>query len=206
MIIAVDAKGLRDHSPNSFAVMLLLQFAQYPEVKLIFLTEGDDQKIQALFPAALFVPVGKKTGSRIALTYRYTVTVPGLLKKHNAGLFISFNLDSPATQIPRFFFIDNEYLKDKKNRKAGALKKKWKSINKESARLFVTAPVFKNEIIVSADMPGDKIILINPFAALSPQPAKTAEKDLIKSAITGGREFVSLHQFLFPTRIFLFIY
>jgi|GEM_PF-6439249 len=189
MTIAIDTKDVCEHSENSFSIRLLKEFLlRSGGNKLLFLKESECENFHSLFPGINFLTTGRKTESRLSLAYRYSVTIPALLKKNHVDVFLSFGIRPASAAIPQFLFADHDYLVHKKNKNVPALKKKLRKATNYQGRLLTTSAFIREEIGRLGVIQTNTICLVNPFSQLYPLPGEQ-EKNAIKSFLTGGKEF-----------------
>lgn len=198
MIIAVNISFLMPEQADDYSVYLQQLFAalvqQHPEHSFVFIA-GDDFKVSFTGSQARVVKAGPR--SKLPLKWKWwtSVTLPGLLKKCGAELFISATgYGCPQLRIPQVLVMtgaDFAYSPScYSERQAAFFEKNISRCAGTAARVLVFSESGKQDMHERYMAAAEKISVVRPAATADFAPLAFADRQAIKEKYTSGTEYL----------------
>ena len=198
MIIAVDTRFWKDDDPDGFGSYLYESFyhitKDHPEHRFIFLFDRPYEKNFITGENINRVIAGPAARHPLLWQFWYNIKLPGILKKHNADLFIGTDgICSLSAKLPQCLMVnDLSFLQHPAFFKRSLLSfyKRYTPRFLKRANRIITASEFSRRTIINQyKIAGDKIDTV-PFVPREMFHAlDEKEKSDLKSRLTNGIEY-----------------
>ncbi len=186
---AVGPTGTNDLLLEYFSYLAL----QQPQHQFIYIVDKDFNEKYITAANSFAVVAGSAPTNPLLLQYRLNYTIPAILRKHKATVFISVGCCSLRTAIPQCIIINGlSFLKHPELYAGNWLRFYKKNTPKclAAATSIATAtPFLKEQLVAVYKIDAGKIDIVHCGASDAYQPATWQEKDAVKERYTEGLEY-----------------
>lgn len=197
MVVAVHTKNLIIHNLWSKAGFLQQVFVllarQYPQHQFYFIFPQPYIPPFTLPQNVQLLPAGRANKKTFLWKWWYDVTLPGLLKKIGAHVFVTDGYCSLTTKVPQclvqhhLLFLHDAQAYNKMDYRFY----KWytRAFLKKAAVIMAVSGFVKNEVIAQYKVPDSKINVVYSNVAHIPDRPDYAKLYKLKEKYTEGREY-----------------
>jgi glycosyltransferase involved in cell wall biosynthesis len=196
MVIAVNTKVIgNDFEENSDFIFETFGriIKQHPDHTFILISEKQLKEGLITFKNVMNIAIGQQKKNPVLWYLWYNIKIAAVLKKHNAGLFISYKIASLNSRVPQCIIIPDLAFIHQPSvfKKSDLLFYKTfipRSIKK--AKLIFTVSEFcKTDIIKQYQANADKIKVVYKSVNENFKKVSDTEKEEIKTKYTNGNEY-----------------
>jgi len=167
--------------------------ADLPQHQFVFIVDKDFDAKKITVKNSIAVIAGSAVTNPILLQYKLNYTIPAILRKHKADVFVSSGYCSLRSKIPQCLLVNdlsfllhpelytNSWLRFYKKNEAKFLA--------HAKTILTSSPFLKQQLIDNYKKDADTISVVHYGAGEMYRPATWQEKDAVKATYSEGLEY-----------------